>query len=301
MVDFVKYRTVSFSIFVLLIASFVGLYYYRGGFRYSIDFTGGTQVVVRFDKPVSVGQVRDILKGSGNWKNIEASEFDRSDVRVRIPEVSLESSGLGQQIKETLEKSLPDIQVEIRQSEQVSPSIENTLMWNAAKAIFLALLAILLYIFFRFRFSFAVGSIVALFHDTLVILTAFLLLNWEISLDVIAAILTVLAYSNNDTIVIFARIRERMRKQLAGQSMTEIANEAINSTLTRTLLTSFATGLVVVSILVFGGNALRGLSFPLLLGIVFGTYSSIFIASPVMLLFYRDKNRQKEREPIAVS
>lgn len=300
MVDFIKYRTISFSIFALLIISFVGLYQYRGGFRYSIDFTGGTQVIVRFDRPISVGQVRDILKGSGNWKNIEASEFDKSDVRIRIPEISLESSGLGQQIQDTLEKSLPDIHVEIRQSEQVSPSIENTLMWNAAKAIFFALLAILLYIFLRFRFSFAVGSIVALSHDTLVILTAFLLLNWEISLDVIAAILTVLAYSNNDTIVIFARIRERMRKHMAGQSMNEVANEAINSTLTRTLLTSFATALVVVSILIFGGSALRGLSFPLLLGIVFGTYSSIFIASPVMLLFYKDKDTQKERESVTV-
>ena len=300
MVDFIKYRTFSFSIFALLIVSFVGLYQYRGGFRYSIDFTGGTQVIVRFDKSISVGQVRDILKGSGNWKNIEASEFDKSDVRVRIPEVSLESSGLGQQIKETLEKSLPDTQVEIRQSEQVSPSIENTLMWNAAKAIFFALLAILLYIFLRFRFSFAVGSIVALSHDTIVILTAFLLLNWEISLDVIAAILTVLAYSNNDTIVIFARIRERMRKHMADQSMRQIANEAINSTLTRTLLTSFATALVVVSILIFGGSALRSLSFPLLMGIVFGTYSSIFIASPVMLLFYKDKDIQKERESVTV-
>lgn len=300
MVDFIKYRTISFSIFALLIISFVGLYQYRGGFRYSIDFTGGTQVIVRFDQPVSVGQVRDVLKSSGNWKNIEASEFDKSDVRIRIPEISLESSGLGQQIKDTLEKALPDVHVEIRQSEQVSPSIENALMWNAAKAIFLALLAILLYIFLRFRFSFAIGSIVALSHDTLVILTAFLLLNWEISLDVIAAILTVLAYSNNDTIVIFARIRERMRKHMAGQSMNEVANEAINSTLTRTLLTSFATALVVVSILIFGGSALRGLSFPLLLGIVFGTYSSIFIASPVMLLFYKDKDTQKERESVTV-
>ena len=196
---------------------------------------------------------------------------------------------------------MPDTHVEIRQSEQVSPSIENTLMWNATKAILLALLAILLYIFFRFRFSFAVGAIVALIHDTLVILTAFLLLNWEISLDVIAAILTILAYSNNDTIVIFARIRERMRKHIAGQSMAEIANEAIYSTLSRTLLTSFATALVVLSILVFGGSALRGLSFPLLIGIVFGTYSSIFIASPVMLILNRDHDTQKEKESAAIS
>ncbi len=301
MIDFIKYRVFSLSFFVLVIVTFASLYYYRGGFKYSIDFTGGTAVTVRFDKPVALGQVRDLLK-SDNWKNVEVSEFDRGDVRIRIQEVSLESTGLGQKIQETLVKGLPGVQVMLLQSEQVSSSIENTLMWNAIKAILLALLAILGYIFIRFRFSFAVGAIVALIHDTFIILTAFLLLDWEISIDVIAAILMILGYSNNDTIVIFARIRERMKSYVGGRSMIEIANEAIYSTLSRTLLTSFATTLVVLSILIFGGESLRSLSFTLLIGIVFGTYSSIFIASPIMLIFYREKDSKKEgKESVIVS
>jgi preprotein translocase subunit SecF len=301
MVDFIKYRIYSFSFFALVIVAFASLYYYRGGFRYSIDFTGGTQVIVRFDKPVSLAQVRDILKNE-NWKNIDVSDFDRSDVRIRVQEVSLESANLGSKIKESLEKALPGIQATLLQSEQVSSSIEHTLMWNAIKAILLALLAILIYIFIRFKFSFAVGAVIALVHDTCIILTAFLLLNWEISIDAIAAILMILGYSNNDTIVIFARIRERMKGFTTGKSMVEVANEAIFSTLSRTLLTSFATSLVVLSILIFGGEVLRTLSFTLLIGIIFGTYSSIFIASPIMLFFYRDKEVSKEsREPISIS
>lgn len=300
MVDFIKYRVYSFSFFALVLVTFCSLFYYRGGFRYSIDFTGGTQVITRFSKPVSVGQVRDILKNN-NWKSIDVSEFDRSDIRIRIPEVSTEAVGPGQKIKESLEQALPGVEVVILQSERVSSSIGNTLIWNAIKAILLALLAILGYIFVRFRFSFAVGAVIALIHDAFVILTAYLLLNWEISLDVIAALLMILSYSNNDTIVIFARIRERMGQYLAsGRSMVSIANEAIFSTLSRTLLTSFATALVVLPILVFGGETLRNLSFTLLIGIVFGTYSSIFIASPIMLLFYK-ANEQKENKGTVVS
>jgi preprotein translocase subunit SecF len=296
MVDFIKYRVFSFSFFALVFATFCGLYYYRGGFKYSVDFTGGTQVIVRFSKPVGVGQVRDILK-STSWQNVEVSEFDKSDMRIRIPEVSVEAVGLGQKIKESLEAALPGVEVAVLQSEQVSASIGHTLIWNALWAILLALVAILGYIFIRFKFSFAVGAVVALIHDALVILTIFLLLNWEVSLDVIAALLMILGYSNNDTIVIFSRIRERMKQHSAdGSSMVAIANEAIFSTLSRTLLTSFATALVVLSILIFGGETLRNLSFTLLIGIIFGTYSSIFIASPIMLLFYKEKGQKEGRE-----
>lgn len=281
MIDFVKCRVYSFSGFVLLIAVFASLLYYRGGFRYSIDFTGGTQLVVRFDKMPDLSRVRDALKG-GSWSGVDVSAFDRSDVRIRVQDVSIETAG---KIVEALQKDMPEVKAELLQNELVSSSTERTLIWSAIKAVLLALLAILCYIFIRFKLSFALGAVCALCHDTLVILSAFLLLNWEVSIDAIAALLMILAYSNNDTIVIFSRIRERMKEYAGKLAMKDIVNEAINSTLSRTLLTSFATALVVVPILLFGGEVLRTLAFTLLLGIVFGTYSSIFIASPVMLLF----------------
>ena len=289
MIDFVKCRVYSFPAFALLIAAFASLLYYRGGFRYSIDFTGGTQLIVRFDKAPDLGHIRDVLKG-GNWTGVDVSEFDRSNVRIRVQDVSIETAG---KIIDTIQKDMPETKAELLQNDLVSSSTERTLIWSAIKAVLLALLAILCYIFIRFKISFALGAICALIHDTFVILSAFLLLNWEISIDAIAAILMILAYSNNDTIVIFSRIRERMKEYAGKLSMKDIVNEAIKSTLSRTLLTSFATALVVVSLLIFGGEVLRTLAFTLLVGIIFGTYSSIFIASPVMLLFQKNDGPEK--------
>jgi len=300
MINFLKYRTVSFSVFFLIIVAFIGLYFFRGGFNYSVDFTGGTQVVLRFSKPVKMGEVREILNRE-DWKGVEVSEFDKDDIRVRIQDVLVEAVGLRQKIKETLEKSLPDTQVEVLQSEQVSPSIGKSLVWNAIKAVLIALLAMLLYIFIRFKFSFAIGAVVALIHDALAIGAIFLLLNWEVSIDVIAALLMTLGYSINDTIVIFARIREKLKSASKFEPLEDVVNNAINNTLRRTLLTSFSTLLVVVSVLVLGGEALRNLSFALLIGIIFGTYSSIFIASPVTLMFFKRSKQEEKGRPAAVS
>jgi len=300
MINFLKYRTISFSFLTLIITSFIGLYFYRGGFNYSVDFTGGTQVVLRFDKHVAVGQVREIL-GQEKWGGVEVSEFDKNDVRVRIQDFSVEAVGLGEKIKDVLEKGLPDTKVDVLQSEQVSASIGKSLVWNAIKAVLIALFAMLLYIFVRFQFSFAIGAVVALIHDALAIGMIFLLLNWEVSIDVIAAVLMTLGYSINDTIVIFSRIRERLKEANRSESLYDIVNQALNNTLRRTLLTSFSTLLVVMSVLILGGEALRNLAFALMIGIVFGTYSSIFIASPVMLMFYKGRKSEKNGESVPVS
>jgi|AntAceMinimDraft_15_1070371.scaffolds.fasta_scaffold38017_3 preprotein translocase subunit SecF len=300
MINFLKYSTLSFSFLAAILASFIGLYFLRGGFNYSVDFTGGTQVVVHFNNPVKAADVREILKKE-DWRGVEVSEFDKNDFRVRIQDVSVEVVGLGEKIKDILEKGLPGNKVEVLQSEQVSPSIGKSLVRNAVTAVLLALLAMMIYIFLFFKFSFAVGAVVALLHDALAIGAVFLLLNWEISIDVIAAVLMTLGYSINDTIVIFARIREEMKNASRHESMQDIVNRAINQTLRRTLLTSFSTLLVVLSVLILGGEALRNLSFALLLGIIFGTYSSIFIASPIMMMFYKRKLTQGQEKQQAVS
>ncbi len=281
-IDFIKYQWIGFVVLTVILSTFAGFYFYRGGFNYGIDFTGGTQVILRFEKPIESNQLRDLLI-SQDWRGMSVSEFDKHDFRVRIQEVSVETVGLGEKIKDLAEKGFPGNNVTLLQSEHVSASIGHSLIWNAIYAMLLAILLMMIYIFARFTFSFAVGAVVSLIHDAFAIGAFFLLFNREVSVDVVAAVLLVLGYSMNDTIVIFSRIREQFKH--AGQaSDTELVNRAINTTLKRTLLTSFATLLVVSSVLILGGEALRNLALALFVGIFVGTYSSIFIASPVMLL-----------------
>ncbi len=291
-IDFIKYQWIGFAVLMAIVSSFVGFYLYRGGFNYGIDFTGGTQVILRFEKPVEESQVRDILK-TQDWRGLGISEFDKHDLRVRIQDVSVETAGFGQTITDLVTKAMPDNKVTLLQSERVSPSIGHSLVWNAVYAMLIAILCMLVYIFLRFTFSFAIGAVVSLIHDAIAIGAFFLIFNREISVDVVAAVLLVLGYSMNDTIVIFSRIREQF-KQPGQASETELVNRAINTTLKRTLLTSMATLLVVVSVLIWGGEALRNLSLALFVGIFVGTYSSIFIASPVMLILHKRGTKQNQ-------
>lgn len=294
MINFIKYQWIGFTVIAVIVLTFVGFYVTRNGFNYGIDFTGGTEAILHFEKSVDVGQVRDILKQQ-QWRGMTVSEFDQSgrDVRIRIQDVSVEAEGLGQQIKLVIQKAMPENPVELAKSETVSPSIGESLIWQALKAVALAILAMLLYIFGRFTLAFSMGAVASLIHDAIAIGAFFLVFNREVSIDVVAAVLLVLGYSMNDTIVIFSRIREQLR--LPGSAtVEERVNTAINITLKRTLLTSFATSLVVLSLLILGGEALRNLALALAVGIFFGTYSSIFIASPVMLLLYKRGNRGEQ-------
>lgn len=294
MIDFIKYQWIGFTVITAIIFTFVACYVAHNGFNYGIDFTGGTEAVLHFEKAADVGQVRDILKQQ-SWRGLTVSEFDQSgkDIRVRIQDVSTEVEGLGQQIKAVIQKAMPENPVELAKSETVSPSIGESLVWQALKAMIIAILFMLLYIFARFTFAFSMGAVASLVHDAIAIGAFFLLFNREVSVDVVAAVLMVLGYSMNDTIVIFSRIREQFK--LPGNATPEERiNTAINITLKRTLLTSFATLLVVLSVLFLGGEALRNLSLALVVGIFFGTYSSIFIASPVMLLLYKRNKREEQ-------
>lgn len=294
MINFLKYRLVCgiFSVFFLLAS--VGVYIYkwqtRGEtFKYSIDFTGGTQVTLKFEKPVSICHVKDILEKNG-WNNPTVREFSApEEILVRVSEYSNDSKGLAERMRHALDTEIPESHVTILQSEAVGPGVGETLRWNFFLAVIIALIAILLYIAVRFwSFAFATGAIVALVHDPMAILGIFLMLDREISINVIGVILAVIGYSINDTIVIFSRIRDNLQK-MKGASLHEIVNVSINKTLRRSVLTSFATALTVLSMLIFGGEALRDFSLALLVGIVFGTYSSIYIASPVMMLLYKDQ------------
>jgi preprotein translocase subunit SecF len=292
MIDFFKYRFISFLLPILIFATSIGVYIYRWKttgqtFTYSVDFTGGAQVLLRFSKPASTVHVREILEKAG-FVGVVTREFSSDEMLIRVKELTGDARMLGENIKKAVQEGLPDNQVTILQTEIVGPGVGESLRWNSMLAILIALIAILIYIAFRFwSVAFAVGAIVALAHDAFIMLAACLLFNREISITVIGAILAVLGYSINDTIVIFARIRTNLVK-MKGSSLKHIVNVSLNSTLRRTLLTSFATALTVFAMLLLGGEALRDFSFVLLVGIIFGTYSSIYIASPIMMMLYKE-------------
>ncbi len=293
MINFLKYRFVYGMFSLMFLLASLGVYIYKWQTRgytfvYSVDFTGGTQVLLKFQKPVNVCELKDVLENNG-WKNPITREFSApEEVLVRVSEFSNDPKGLAERMRQVIETKIPDNQVTILQNEAVGPGVGQALRWNFFWAVLIALIAILIYIAIRFwSFAFATGAIVALIHDPVAILGVFLMFDREISINVIGVILAVIGYSINDTIVIFSRIRDNLVK-MKGASLYEIVNTSINKTLRRSVLTSLATALTVLAMLIFGGEALRDFSLALLIGIVFGTYSSIYIASPVMMWLYKE-------------
>lgn len=286
MFQFLRYRIPSALLSSMVIVAGCVAYVYNGGFRYSVDFTGGTEVRIRFEKPENTAQIQTAI--ADEWSGTVYNIIGDNEIIVRVQHSPQDVKNLDKKIEETVNKASVDNPGTVIQTNSISNSVGQTLRYKSVQAILIALLAMLLYIAIRFQFAFAFGAVVAIFHDTLAILACFLLLNREISIDVIGAILATLGYSINDTIVIFTRIRENMKKH-KGESLPTIINKSINETLRRTLLTSLSTGLVVGSQFIFGGDTIRDLSLALLLGIIFGTYSSIFIASSVMLAVQKEK------------
>lgn len=288
-IDFLKYRLHCALFSAALIAAFVGTYIYRvqqrgSAFSYSVDFTGGTQALFKFDKSVSGDQVRDALERKG-WQGVTLREFTKAnEVAVRVKEFENDAKGLGERMLQALNEELPDTKTNLLRVESVGAGVGAELRWKSMRAVLFGLIAMLIYIAFTFwSTAFAIGAVAALAHDALVMLAVFLFLDHDISIDVIGAILAVIGYSINDTIVIFAQIRSNMVK-MRDKTMEEIVNTSLNQTLRRTILTSLSTALTVGSMFILGGEGLRDFSLALLVGIVFGTYSSIYMASPVMML-----------------
>jgi len=293
-IDFLKYNRFILFCTALVFAGSAGLALYRAqtrgsAFMYSVDFTGGTQVLLKFGNAVSSGQVKSALEAKG-WTGIITREFPNNELLIRVKAFENDAQGLGGLIRQAIADALPGTEVTILSTEAVGPGVGAELRNKSIYAILFSLIALLFYIATTFwSFSYAIGAVVALIHDAIIMLTFFLLFDRDISITVIGAILAVLGYSINDTIVIFSRIRANLKK-MPQASINHVINLSINQTLTRTLLTSFTTLLTVASMVIFGGEALRDFSVVLLIGIIFGTYSSIFIASPVMMLFYRQEN-----------
>lgn len=284
-IDFLARRKIAAALSTLvMLAGLVG-WFVLGGLNYGIDFRGGTLVQIRFSETHEIGEIRDTLARSGigtfalqAFGDQAENEFLVSVGRADAQSID-EGEGVAQRIAEALKKDFPSL--EVRRVESVGPKVGEELKLAASKAILFSLVAILIYIWLRFHWRYSVGAIVALIHDVLIVLAAFAWTQKEITLPVVAAILTVAGYSINDTIVIFDRIRENFRR-FQKKKPLDVLNSSINQTLSRTLLTSGTTLFVLLSIFLFGGKIINDFAFALLIGVLAGTYSSIFIASPVV-------------------
>jgi preprotein translocase subunit SecF len=280
--NFLKYGVPAVLFTLIIIGAGVVGYVMKGGFRYSVDFVGGTEIRVRFDQPVDAQAVRKVIHEQ--WQGTVHSVVGALELMVRVPQTPDTVSDLDKKLITAINEASVENPGKVLQVNSISRTISDNLWSKWLKVILLSLFLLVLYLSFSFRFAFALGAVIALAHDALIVLACFVLMDKEISIDFIGAIMAVLGYSINDTIIVFSRIRHNMKK-MHGQPMYDVVNLSINERLRRTILTSFATALVVMSLFIFGGDTLRDFSLVILLGIVFGTFSSIYIASPIMMLF----------------
>ena len=289
---FKKANIFSFIIFILsvIFISFKGL-------NYGIDFKGGTLIELRTDTSINDSAIRDSLK-SMNLGDINVKKFGKEgDYLIKVEQKNSNNSNLIPEIKKTLADNL-NADVDFRRVENVGPKVSSELLESSIIAISLALAAMLFYIWIRFEWQFSIGSIIALFHDVTITLGIFSVLSLEINLSIIAAVLTIVGYSMNDTVVIYDRIRENLLKYTK-ISVSDVSNLSINETLSRTIITSITTLLALISIYILGGEILRGFSFAMILGVIIGTYSSMFVASPILkFLKVSYKTLEKEEEKI---
>lgn len=290
-IDFIGKRKIAILISLILISFGIISLILQGGPQYGIDFTGGTSLHLKFEKQVSIGEIRSILSTIG-LGNSELKGFATgNELLVRLQQQD-NIEAVSEQAMNEISSKLKDNPMELLSKETVGPRIGSELRRDTIKAILISLVLLLIYISWRFEFKFAVGAIIALFHDVLITLGFFSFLKLEISLAVVAAFLTIIGYSLNDTIVVFDRIRENL-KVLRKEEYPTIFNVSINQTLSRTILTSLTTLIVVAILFVFGGEVIHNFSFALLVGIIVGTYSSIFIASPVVVEWYLRSESKK--------
>ncbi len=278
-ISFMSYRHFGLGLSVLLILGSLALIGVRG-FNVGIDFAGGTLVEIGSSEAIDLAEVRTRVNDLG-LGDVQVQAFGaQNDAIIRVGSLD----GVGN-VAETIEQSLQDLvkDLSIRRVEMVGPKVGAELVETGIWAVVAALAGILLYVWFRFDTAFGLASIVALLHDVLLTLGFFSLLQLDFNLSVVAAILTIAGYSINDTVVVFDRIRENLRRYKK-KPLTDVINQSLNETLSRTVVTSLTTLLALIALFVFGGEVLSGFVSALIIGVLVGTYSSLFVASPILLL-----------------
>ena len=280
-IPFVNYFRAFNIISLILILISVGSIFYKG-LNFGVDFKGGTLIELRVDnKEISISEIREAFIKM-NLGDVNVKRFGKEgDYLIKFEETESNNKNLVENIKDKLFKNL-EVNFNFRRVENVGPKVSGELLRAGLIAISLSLAAMLFYIWIRFEWQFSLGAIIALVHDVIITIGFFSILEFEINLSIVAAVLTIVGYSMNDTVVIFDRVRENL-KTYTSKKIDEISNISINETLSRTIITSLTTLLALLSIFFFGGTILHGFSFAMILGVIFGTYSSIFIANPILI------------------
>ena len=284
--NFLKFKNVFMSISLALFVISI-IFFFTKGLNLGVDFKGGTVIEMKFEQTNNSEDIRKSLLKI-NLGDVNVKEFGSDKDFLATIEQKGKNNDFVASIKNHLEKDL-NKKVDFRRVEVVGSKISKELTRDGIYSVILALILMLVYIWFRFEWQFSLGSIIALVHDVVITIGAFSLIGYEFNLSIVAAILTIVGYSMNDTVIIYDRIREFLKKD-DKKELSELINDSINSTLSRTLKTSGTTLLALISIYFFGGEILKGFSFALIWGILIGTYSSIFVASPILIYFKVKRN-----------
>ncbi len=296
--DFLKWRWPAVGLSSLIIVAGAVAAVLQGGLSLGIDFSGGTSVIVQFDGPVTEDVVRDAVGGAiGESVVQQYGDPAANEIMIRLPQS-------GPEVGTSLEDGATAVVSALEQSaiggftvigqELVGPVIGEELQRRGVNAFVFAMLGILAYVALRFRFSFAVGAIIAVLHDILVTLSLLTFFGFDLSLNVVAAMLTITGYSVNDSIVVFDRVRENLRR-MRRDSFDELVNVSINQTLSRTIITSGTTAFAVLALFVFGGEVLRGFAFTMFVGVISGTYSTIFIAAAAAIVISERRSARRSQ------
>ncbi len=297
--DWLSKRRVFFGLSALLLVLGFGSVVVKGSLRYGVDFQGGAIMQVRFDAPVEIDRIRDLLREGGapdsQIQELGGSSGSGFDLLIQVEQAVVEENlGRGRELITEALNSGFEGEFEILNSESVGPKVGSDLRRQAVFATLYALAGILIYIAFRFEWIYGVAAVFAVFHDTLITLGFFSVFDKEINLTVIAALLTLVGYSVNDTIVVFDRVRENLRLSRR-MNFESILNRSINQTLSRTILTSGLTLVAALAMYFFGGEVINNFAFALVIGVLIGTYSSIAVAAPMVLIYDEYKLRAKVR------
>jgi len=284
--DFIGKRRFTLWVSSAAILLCLGSIFFHGGLRYGVDFAGGLLIQVKFSKPVSISEVRNGLEETGSKDATVQAFGGENEFLIRVEKATGDLEQISKSIQASLADRFKDKAIEIRRIELVGPKVGKDLKTKAMWAMGLAFLGILIYVAWRFReISYGLGGIIALFHDIVITFGAVSIFNIEFSLNVLAVILTIIGFSINDTIVIFDRVREDVKK-LRKENLETIFNTAINECLGRTILTSGTVMMVVLILFFFGGPVIHDFTSAMIVGLISGTYSTVYVASPVVLFWH---------------
>jgi len=291
-IDFIgkRYYAFIFSAILALVGIIAAVFIPLGKANLGIDFTGGVAIQLKFEKPFAMENARSVLDKSG-FKDVELQQFaEGNQLLIRLKNAEGELKVISDKLTEVFTQSFADNKFIVESSTAAGPTVGKKLQKDALWAVGISLLGILIYVAWRFELIFGIAAVIATFHDVLAVLGVFYIMNKEINLLIITALLTLAGYSLTDTVVVFDRIRENMRKRWK-EALEALINRSVNEVLSRTIVTSGTTLLVLLALLVAGGEVIHDFSLALFLGVLVGTYSSIFVASPLLLLWKVKRGR----------